>query len=98
MADVFVNPTREDTFPTVNIESLACGTPGVTFKTGGCPEVVTEEVGAIVECGDVNAMEECIYRVCNDDLYSAHKCIERANKFEKYSKFDEYIKLYKSLV
>lgn len=36
-ADVFVNPTREDTFPTVNLEALACGTPVITFETAGAP-------------------------------------------------------------
>ena len=34
-ADVFVNPTWEDNFPTTNIEALACGTPVVTYRTGG---------------------------------------------------------------
>lgn len=39
-ADVFFNPTREDNYPTVNIESESCGTTVVTFETGGCPETV----------------------------------------------------------
>lgn len=38
IADVFVNPTRQDNYPTVNLEAVACGTPVVTFKTGGSPE------------------------------------------------------------
>jgi putative colanic acid biosynthesis glycosyltransferase len=37
-ADVFVNPTYMDNFPTVNLEALACGTPVVTYQTGGSPE------------------------------------------------------------
>lgn len=40
-ADVFINPTLEDNFPTTNLEALACGTPIVTFNTGGSAEVVT---------------------------------------------------------
>lgn len=39
-ADVFFNPTREDNFPTVNLEAEACGTPVVTFQTGGCAETI----------------------------------------------------------
>lgn len=39
-ADVFFNPTREDNFPTVNLEAEACGTPIVTYDTGGCGETV----------------------------------------------------------
>ena len=43
-ADVLINPTYEDNFPTVNIEALACGTPVITFMTGGSPEAVRDEV------------------------------------------------------
>lgn len=34
-ADLYFNPTREENYPTVNMESIACGTPVMTFKTGG---------------------------------------------------------------
>lgn len=37
-ADLFVNPTHEDNYPTVNIEALACGTRVLTYDTGGSPE------------------------------------------------------------
>ena len=37
-ADVFVNPTLEDNYPTTNIEAIACGTPVITYETGGSPE------------------------------------------------------------
>ena len=43
-ADVLINPTYEDNFPTVNIEALACGTPVITYMTGGSPEAVRDEV------------------------------------------------------
>lgn len=39
-ADVFFNPTREDNYPTVNLEAEACGTPVVTYDTGGCVETI----------------------------------------------------------
>lgn len=39
-ADVFFNPTLEDNFPTVNLEAEACGTPVVTYDTGGCRETI----------------------------------------------------------
>ena len=55
-ADVFINPTYADTFPTVNLEALACGTPVLTYRTGGSPEAVTEETGWVVEQGDVEGM------------------------------------------
>ena len=37
-ADVFVNPTLEDNFPTTNLEAIACGTDIITFDTGGSSE------------------------------------------------------------
>jgi len=37
-ADVFVNPTHQDTFSMVNVEARACGTPVVTYDVGGSPE------------------------------------------------------------
>ena len=48
-ADVFVNPTREEVFGMVNVEALACGTPVITFDTGGSVECVDKESGAVVK-------------------------------------------------
>ena len=48
-ADVLVNPTYEDNYPTVNLEALACGTPVITYRTGGSPESVDDSCGAVVE-------------------------------------------------
>lgn len=42
-ADVFVNPTYEDTFPTVNMEAEACGIPVITYDTGGCAETIKRD-------------------------------------------------------
>ena len=39
-ADVFINPTYEDNYPTVNLEAEACGTPVITYDTGGCAETI----------------------------------------------------------
>lgn len=96
-ADVFANPTREDTFPTVNMESLACGTPVVTFKTGGSPEILDETCGSIVDCDDVNGMEFEIRRICDKKPYSVEACLARAKNFDMNEKFEEYVKLYRTL-
>lgn len=50
IADVFFNPTYEDNYPTTNLEALACGTPIVTYDTGGSPEVIED---ALVNYGTV---------------------------------------------
>lgn len=44
-ADVFINPTYQDSLPTVNMEALACGTPVITYRTGGSPEILDKETG-----------------------------------------------------
>ncbi len=55
-ADVFFNPTYEDNYPTVNLEAQACGTPVITYRTGGSVESVPAE--NVIPCGDVQAFEE----------------------------------------
>lgn len=49
LASVFVNPTYEDNYPTTNLESLACGTPVLTYRTGGSVEAAGNEYGKIVD-------------------------------------------------
>ena len=94
-ADVFVNPTREDNYPTVNVEALACGTPVVTFKTGGSPEIVEyTDGGAVVDKDDVNALAKAIVDVANNNKDHFDVFLEY---FDKQSKFEEYCSLYKEL-
>ena len=93
-ADLFVNPTREDNYPTVNMESLACGTPVLTFRTGGSPECIDETCGSVVDCDDVDAMEKEIFRICTQRPYSLDACLNRAKEFDMNERFEEYVKLY----
>ena len=93
-ADLLINPTREETYPTVNMESIACGTPVLTFRTGGSPEIVDETCGAVVDCDDTDAMEEEIRKICYDQPYSIEGCLKKAQNFDMNLKFEEYVKLY----
>ena len=95
-ADLFVNPTREDNYPTVNMEAIACGTPVLTFRTGGSPEILDDETGSVVECDDVDALEREIERICTQEPYSKENCLARAKQFDMDQKFKEYVKLYES--
>ena len=100
MADVFVNPTWVDNFPTTNIEALACGTPVVTYQTGGSPEAITDVTGKVVERGDVEALREAILEILvrERDVYRI-ECRERAEKFfNKEDRYRDYVELYKSLI
>ena len=57
-ADVFLNLTYEDNYPTVNLEAQACGTPVITYRTGGSPESVPDE--NVVNVGDISSVRERI--------------------------------------
>lgn len=94
-ADVFVIPTREENYPTVNMEALACGTPVITFKTGGSPEIIDEKTGISVEKDDVDAMEREIRNLCFKRPFSQEACINRSMGFDMNKRFEEYVKLYK---
>jgi len=100
MADVFVNPTFVDNFPTTNIEALACGTPVITYRTGGSPEAVDDNTGLIVEKGDVKRLFESINKTLDvgKGVYEDF-CRKRAvENFNKLSKNTEYIRLYESVL
>ncbi|MBR3809285.1 MAG: glycosyltransferase [Clostridia bacterium] len=96
-ADLFVNPTKEETFPTVNMEALACGTPVLTFRTGGSPEIIDEKSGSVVDCDDYESFKSEIVRICETKPFSSSDCIERAKLFDMNDKFREYVKLYESI-
>lgn len=93
-ADLFLNPTREENYPTVNMEALACGTPVLTFCTGGSPEIIDETCGAVVPCDDVDAMEREILRICTNCPYPVEACQKRAELFDKNCRFKEYLDIY----
>lgn len=62
IADVFVNPTYEDNYPTTNLEAISCGTPVITYKTGGSPESA-EMYGEIVELKNVKKIIQLIKNI-----------------------------------
>ena len=93
-ADLFVNPTREENYPTVNMESLACGTPVITFRTGGSGEMLTSSCGTVVERGDAEAMLQEILRIAKDKPFTKDACLEQAKNFDAMTRYREYVALY----
>ena len=97
-ADVFVNPTREETFPTVNMEALACGTPVITFRTGGSPEIIDKTCGLVIEKNDIDGLVSAIMKVCESAPFSKEACIKRAEVFDKELMCERYLNLYESVL
>ena len=93
-ADLFVNPTREEVLGMVNIEALACGTPVLTFNTGGSPECIDENCGIVVPKDDIEALYNVILKNYTENAFSKENCLKRAENFDMNDRFQEYIKLY----
>lgn len=66
-ADIYFNPTLEDNYPTTNLESIACGTPVITFNTGGSPESAYADEDKIVT-NDRNSIIKAIKRCSVDKI------------------------------
>jgi len=97
-ASVFVNPTYVDNFPTTNIEALACGTPVVTYNTGGSPEAISNQTGFVVEKGDIHGLHKAIIQIIeNKDKDYPTLCRNRASTlFNATDRYAEYLALYES--
>lgn len=96
-ADIFVNPTLEDNFPTTNLESLACGTPVVTYNTGGSPESIDEVTGFVVPKGNKEKLYQCVIGVPDKFDYRS-TCVKKSMEFDKKITYEKYIKLYELLL
>lgn len=100
-SDVLINPTYADTFPTINLEALACGTPVITYRTGGSPEAIDENTGAVVGQGDLNALCDKIkeFKQLNFKQIHTVDCRKRAEEnFDKDKCFEQYIELYQRIL
>lgn len=92
-ADIFINPTREEVFGLVNIESLACGTPVITFASGGSPECVINGGGIVVEektsAGIIQAINKMGKNMPNSSI-----CIESSKNYGRNKMASEYVRLF----
>lgn len=96
--DLFVNPTLEDNFPTVNLEALACGTPVVTYNTGGSPESLTEQCGKVVPYKDYSALKAAVFEMKNKKAAMTQACRKRAQLFGRENAYRRYIDLYRRCI
>lgn len=100
MADVFINVTKVDTFPTVNLEALACGTPVITFNSGGAGETIDRQTGIVVPYGDALELRRALDTIkAGDREMQREYCQKRAQTFfNRLTNYDTYIEIYKQLM
>ena len=98
-ADVFVNPTLQETQGLTTIEAFACGTPAIVFNSGGAAECVDDTCGIIVEKNNYEQLRDSILRVQNGEVkFDSQSCINVAQKYDTKKLYYEFIKLYESIV
>lgn len=94
-ADVFVNPTYEETFGLTTVEAQACGTPVVVYMTDGCPETVAPGNGYLVPQGNLQALENAVRNVVNKN---GRVDFKKMTHFDKDTVYQEYVELYENIL
>ena len=93
-ADLLVNPTREDNYPTVNLEAIACGTPVLTFNTGGSVESVVCPEHMVVRTNTIQETIEKIEKIRNSRFDYSSLCAKKAEEFDERKCFSNYLDAY----
>ncbi len=98
-ADVLVNPTMADNFPMTIIEAMACGTPVVTFDTGGCSEALTPDTGVVVRRGDADGLAKAVMQIRErGKQWYTERCVTRARSaFNRIDRYRDYVQLYREV-
>lgn len=95
-ADMLFNPTYEDNYPTTNLEAIACGTPIITYKTGGSPESVNERAGVVFDKGAVEEVAQWI--TIHGEKKLGFEIMERDRaEFDKNLMIRKYLELYRGI-
>lgn len=100
MSDVFIQPSREETFGKVTAEAICCGTPVVCFDVTANPELVGAGCGEVVPVEDVDAMMFCARKIAEEGRSSYIEiCRTFANEhFSKDTNIEQYIKLFEKII
>lgn len=85
-AGVLALPTRNDSFPMVLLEAMACGLPVISTVVGGIPSLVTDgEDGFLIDPGDEAALVDRLGRIVDDaslgDRLGRHGREKAASRF-----------------
>ena len=97
-ADLFLLPSKNESFGLAALEALACGTPVIGSDMGGLPEVVRHgETGFLFPLGSVEEMAEAGVSLLRDqELWSRFSQAARVDSVERFSS-DKILPLYEDL-
>jgi glycosyltransferase involved in cell wall biosynthesis len=92
-ADVFLNPSREETMGLTTVEAMACVIPVVVSNYTAVPEFVNSECGVICPNLEIKSIKESVEKV----LQGKFQPITQAANYEKKKQFLEYVNLYSNV-
>ena len=92
-ADVFVNPSREDNYPTVNMEAISCGTPAAVFDTGGSAESVLPGCGTVVARDDIETLADAVRQLRSEKKDRSAMHLQAVRSFDDSIMTDAYLRL-----
>lgn len=95
-ADLFVNLTYADNYPTVNLEALSCGTPVLTYKTGGCDECLNQDNGISFRRGDLEGVEKFLLNEYHRGMFTVENSINKS-LLDKDISVNKYTKIYEKI-
>jgi putative colanic acid biosynthesis glycosyltransferase len=95
-ADLFINPSIEETMGLVTIEALACGTPVIVSNSTAVPEMINPNCGVIVEKWNVDDYFRAIEE--SNQKFLQVNCINHAKEFDVGNKYSEYVDIYYRVV
>jgi putative colanic acid biosynthesis glycosyltransferase len=99
-SDIILNLSYEETFGLTTVEGMSCGTPGIVYNKTASPELITKEVGFIVEAGNMEQLLNAIATIKKQGkAYYSENCRRRAEEyFNKDDRYQEYLELYKEML
>jgi glycosyltransferase involved in cell wall biosynthesis len=98
-SDFFILTSYSEALGMVFIEALACGLPVIGTNVGGIPEIIDEEVGLLVEPGNIKQIEKAILQMTDKyTTYPQNKLLDRAKAFSWEAIADQYLDIYKKAI
>jgi len=100
VADVVVSLSREETFGLTPVEGFACGTPAIVYNNTALPELITNEVGVVVETGDIEQVKAAILEIRTKGKvkYQRACTLHALERYTNKIMVDKYLNLYKEVL